>query len=423
MTTVSTLGALVALAVAIVLILRKVPPAYGMIAGALAGGLCGGADLVQTVTLMIGGAQGITNAVMRILAAGVLAGVLIESGAAHTIAETIVRKVGETRALLALALAVATLILTAVGVFIDVAVITVAPIALSIAQKAGISRAAILLAMIGGGKAGNVMSPNPNTIAAADNFHVPLTSVMMAGIVPGLCGLVVAYLLARRLSDKGSKVMAEELTQHAEGARPGFAAAISAPLVAILLLSLRPIAGIAVDPLIALPAGGLAGALLMGRIRQCNQFMVSGLSRMAPVAIMLLGTGTLAGIIANSALKDVLINGLTHTGLPAWLLAPLSGALMSMATASTTAGTAVASGVFSSTLLELGVSGLAGAAMIHAGATVLDHLPHGSFFHATGGSVNMAVHERLKLLPYETLVGFTIAAISALMFGVFNLAG
>lgn len=417
MTTVSTLGALVALAVAIVLILRKVPPAYGMIAGALAGGLCGGADLVQTVTLMIGGAQGITNAVMRILAAGVLAGVLIESGAAHTIAETIVRKVGETRALLALA--VATLILTAVGVFIDVAVITVAPIALSIAQKAGISRAAILLAMIGGGKAGNVMSPNPNTIAAADNFHVPLTSVMMAGIVPGLCGLVVAYLLARRLSDKGSKVMAEELTQHAEGARPGFAAAISAPLVAILLLSLRPIAGIAVDPLIALPAGGLAGALLMGRIRQCNQFMVSGLSRMAPVAIMLLGTGTLAGIIANSALKDVLINGLTHT----WLLAPLSGALMSMATASTTAGTAVASGVFSSTLLELGVSGLAGAAMIHAGATVLDHLPHGSFFHATGGSVNMAVHERLKLLPYETLVGFTIAAISALMFGVFNLAG
>lgn len=420
MATVSTLGALVALAVAIVLILRKVSPAYGMIAGALAGGLCGGADLVQTVTLMIGGAQGITSAVMRLLAAGVLSGVLIESGAAHTIAETIVRKVGETRALLALA--IATLILTAVGVFIDVAVITVAPIALSIAQKAGISRAAILLAMIGGGKAGNVMSPNPNTIAAADNFHVPLTSVMMAGIVPGLCGLVVAYLLARHLSGKGSRVVAE-LTQHAEGARPGFAAAISAPLVAILLLSLRPIAGIAVDPLIALPVGGLAGALLMGLIRQCNQFMVSGLSRMAPVAIMLLGTGTLAGIIANLALKDVLIIGLTHTGLTAWLLAPLSGALMSMATASTTAGTAVASGVFSSTLLELGVSGLAGAAMIHAGATVLDHLPHGSFFHATGGSVNMAVHERLKLLPYETLVGFTIAAVSALMLGVFNLAG
>ena len=33
---------------------------------------------------------------------------------------------------------------------------------------------------------------------------------------------------------------------------------------------------------------------------------------MAPVAIMLLGTGALAGIIANSGMKDVLIEGLKH---------------------------------------------------------------------------------------------------------------
>ena len=94
-----------ALSVAIFLILKKVPPAYGMIAGALIGGLIGGADLAATVKLMIEGAQGITTAVMRILAAGVLAGVLIESGAATTIAETIVKKLGEQRALLALAAA------------------------------------------------------------------------------------------------------------------------------------------------------------------------------------------------------------------------------------------------------------------------------------------------------------------------------
>ncbi|MBV7690761.1 GntP family permease [Limnobaculum sp. M2-1] len=421
MTTVSAIGAIAALVVAIVLILRKVSPAYGMMIGALVGGLIGGADLVQTVTLMVTGAQGITNAVLRILAAGVLAGVLIESGAANTIAETVVRKVGETRALLALA--IATMLLTAVGVFIDVAVITVAPIALSIAQRADLSKMAILLAMIGGGKAGNVMSPNPNSIAAADAFNVPLTSVMMAGIVPGIFGLIVAYFLAKRLVNKGSKVESHEVISHQAGSQPGFLAAISAPLVAIALLSLRPLAGISIDPLIALPVGGLVGALMMGRIKQSNTFMIAGLNRMAPVAIMLLGTGTLAGIIGNSGLKEVLIDGLTASGLPPYLLAPISGAIMSMATASTTAGTAVASGVFSHTLLELGVSALAGAAMIHAGATVLDHLPHGSFFHATGGSVNMQIRERLKLLPYETVIGLTIAIVSTLMFGVFGLAG
>ncbi|MCQ9124053.1 GntP family permease [Rodentibacter caecimuris] len=419
MTTVSAFGALVALIVAIFLILKKVSPAYGMLVGALVGGLVGGVDLSQTVTLMIGGAQGITTAVMRILAAGVLAGVLIESGAASSIAESITNKLGETRALLALALA--TMILTAVGVFVDVAVITVSPIALALARRTDLSKAAILLAMIGGGKAGNIMSPNPNAIAAADTFHLPLTSVMMAGIIPAIVGLGLTYFLAKRLINKGSKVTDKEVVMVESQNLPSFSTALVAPLMAILLLALRPLFDIKVDPLIALPLGGLIGALCMGKLRQANSYAISGLGKMAPVAIMLLGTGALAGIIANSGLKDVLIQGLEHSGLPSYILAPISGALMSLATASTTAGTAVASNVFSSTLLELGVSSLAGAAMIHAGATVFDHMPHGSFFHATGGSVNMEMKERLKLIPYESAVGLLMTIVSTLIFGVFNL--
>lgn len=417
MTTVSALGAIIALAVAIFLILKKVSLAYGMLAGALIGGLIGGADLTQTVTLMIGGAQGITTAVMRILAAGVLAGVLIDSGAANTIAESITNKLGETRALLALALA--TLILTAVGVFVDVAVITVSPIALALARRTDLSKLAILLAMIGGGKAGNIISPNPNAIAAADTFHLPLTSVMMAGIIPAVFGLILTYFLAKRLVKKGSRVSEQEVVVVDKQDLPHFGTAMIAPLCTILLLTLRPLFDIKVDPLIALPVGGLVGALCMGKIGQANRYAVSGLGKMAPVAIMLLGTGALAGIIANSGLKDVLIQGLEHSGLPSYILAPISGALMSLATASTTAGTAVASNVFSGTLLELGVSGLAAAAMIHAGATVFDHMPHGSFFHATGGSVNMDIKERLKLIPYESAVGLIMTIVSTLIFGVF----
>lgn len=375
MTTVSAIGALVALIVAIFLILKKVSPAYGMLVGALVGGLIGGADLSQTVSLMIGGAQGITTAVMRILAAGVLAGVLIESGAANSIAETITNKLGETRA---------------------------------------------LLAMIGGGKAGNIISPNPNAIAAADTFHLPLTSVMMAGIIPALFGLILTYFLAKRLINKGSKVTDKEVIVLETQNLPSFLPALVAPLVAILLLALRPLFDIKVDPLIALPLGGLIGALCMGKLRNINSYAINGLSKMTPVAIMLLGTGALAGIIANSGLKEVLIQGLKHSGLPSYILAPISGALMSLATASTTAGTAVASNVFSSTLLELGISSLAGAAMIHAGATVFDHMPHGSFFHATGGSVNMDIKERLKLIPYESAVGLMMTIVSTLIFGVFK---
>lgn len=419
--TVSAWGAISALVIAIILILRKVAPAYGMLIGAIIGGLIGGANIPDTVNLVMEGSKGMIPAVLRILAAGVLAGVLIESGAAFTIAETIVKKVGETRALLALA--IATMILTTVGVFVDVAVITVSPIALAIAKRANLSKTAILLAMIGGGKAGNIMSPNPNAIAAADAFKVPLTSVMLAGVIPATFGLIITYILAKKLVSKGSAVTVQEVNQTNSSKLPSFAAAMIAPLVAIVLLALRPTLDIAIDPMIALPVGGIIGAIAMKKSAKINEYAISGLSKMSGVAIMLLGTGALAGIITNSTLKDVITDALSASGLPAYLLAPISGIFMSAATASTTAGTAVASSVFGSTIIGLGVSALAGAAMIHAGATVLDHLPHGSFFHATGGSVNMGMKERLKLIPYETMVGLTLAIISTLIFGVFKFFG
>ncbi|MCI3195189.1 GntP family permease [Bacillus sp. HU-1818] len=418
--TVSALGAVSALLIAIILILKKVPPAYGMVAGALIGGLIGGVDITNTVAFMMEGAKDIIPAVLRIMAAGVLAGVLIESGAALSIAETIIKKLGESRALLALSIAV--MILTTVGVFIDVAVITVSPIALAIAKRAKLSKTAILLAMIGGGKAGNIMSPNPNAIAASDAFGVPLTSMMAAGIIPAIFGLAVTYFLAKRLVNKGSSVGNQD-TEMKDQKIPLFITALIAPLVTIILLALRPLCNISIDPMVALPAGGIIGAIAMKKTKNINEYAISGLSKMSGVAIMLLGTGTLAGIISNSALKDVFISALNSSGLPAFLLAPVSGIFMSAATASTTAGTAVASGVFSSTILGLGISALAGAAMIHAGSTVLDHLPHGSFFHATAGSVNMDIKERLKLMPYESIVGLTLAIISTLIFGVFKLFG
>ena len=67
-----------------------------------------------------------------------------------------------------------------------------------------------------------------------------------------------------------------------------------------------------------------------------------------------------------------------------------------------------------SSVLRILTSGILAGAMIHSGATVIDSLPHGSFFHATGGSVNMAIKDRMKLIPYEALVGLTSTVVSIL---------
>lgn len=410
----TTIGALVGLAIAIFMIIKKVHPAYSLIVGALLGGVIGGGDLVTTVNTMVSGAQGMMSSILRILTSGILAGALIKTGSAEKIAETIVEKLGEKRAIIAIS--IATMIICAVGVFIDISVITVAPIAIAIGKKAGLSKSGILLAMIGGGKAGNIISPNPNTIAASEAFQVDLTSLMVKNVIPAIFALVVTILLAGILSKKKGDENYGEVVETEKKELPGFWKAICGPVAVIVLLALRPLFDITVDPLIALPVGGLICILVTGRIKETVSITEFGLSKVIGVSILLIGTGTLAGIIKASALQQDMIHLLEIMNMPTFVLAPLSGILMAGATASTTSGATIASQTFSGILVEAGVPALSGAAMIHAGATVIDSLPHGSFFHATGGSVSMDIKERMKLIPYEALVGLTSTAVAVICY-------
>ena len=363
--TVSVLGALVALAVAIVLILKKVQPTYAMIFGAVIGGLVGGAGLTGTVSFIISGTQGIVSAIIRIVTAGILAGALIESGAAERIAESIINKMGAKRSLIAITLA--TWLLTTVGVFGDVACITVAPIALQMARRAGYHKMGVLMAQLGAVRAGNVMSPNPNAIAAAEAFNLPLTSIIAVGVIPAVTALIVTSLLAKRLSMRGTEIteadIGGEAAQHKD--LPPLWAALSGPVVTIAILLLRPIAGITIDPLIALPVGGIVGAIAMGKARDMGHYFNAGLAKMSGVDMLLVGT----------------------------------------------------------TVVASGVTPLAAAAMTHASCFVFDGLPHGSFFHVSAGGVNMEISERLKLLGYEAINGLAMMAVSTLVFGVLKLAG
>ena len=348
--------------------------------------------------------------------AGILAGTLIKTGAAEKIAEVIVQKLGEKRALIAVA--AATMVICAVGVFVDISVITVAPIALAIGKKAGYNKASLLLAMIGGGKAGNIISPNPNTIAVSEAFQVDLTSLMIKNIIPAVCALIVTVIIATILSKKaGTMVSDQDLEKHADNKKlPTFIQAFAGPLTVIILLALRPIFSIVIDPLIALPLGGLVCAIACGSLVQFREFAEFGLSKVAGVSILLIGTGTIAGIIKASALQYDVISLLEMMKMPAFILAPIAGILMAGATASTTAGSTIASQTFAQTLLNAGIPAISAGAMIHAGSTVIDSLPHGSFFHATGGSVGMNIKERMKLIPFEACIGLTSTIVAVIVY-------
>ena len=94
--TISWVAAILGLVVAIVLILKNLIlciPCFGAIVGCL----IGGASLSDTVAVLLNGTQSIMGTAIRVLAAGMLAGVMMESGAAESIANAIVQKLGEKK--------------------------------------------------------------------------------------------------------------------------------------------------------------------------------------------------------------------------------------------------------------------------------------------------------------------------------------
>ncbi|WP_340024726.1 SLC13 family permease [Paenibacillus sp. FSL K6-1096] len=421
-------GALAGLAIAIILILKKLNPVYALFLGAIVGALIGGANLEQTVSVLVSGTQSVMGTVLRVLAAGVLAGVMMESGAAEAIAQAIVKKFGGSKAILALALA--TMVITAMGVFIPVAVLIVAPIALSVGNKMGISKLALLLALSGGGKAGNIISPNPNTIAAARGFDLDLSHVMLAGVIPAICGLIVTVILASMLKSKGIKVTDEEAANGSENANnavyPPLSRAIVAPLVAIVLLMINPIGSISgiealtklkVDAMYILPLAGIIGMLAMGQGNKVLQYTSSGLSKMTATVLILIGAGGIAGLISASDLSAQVVHLIELSGISGTFLAPISGILMAAATASTSTGVIVATGSFGQAILNMGTAPLAAAVMVHTGATVIDSLPQGTYFHVTADSMKMTIKQRMGLIPYEALVGGTMTVVATIVYG------
>lgn len=417
-------GAVIGIIIAIVLILKRVNPTYSLIIGAIVGALIGGAGLQDTVNVLVSGTQSVMGTVVRVLAAGVFAGIMMESGAAVTIARTVVEKFGIKFSIAALV--IATMIITGVGVFIPVAVLIVSPIAMEIGKETGISKLALLLAMSGGGKAGNIISPNPNTIAAAGGFNVSLSSVMLYGFIPAVFGVIMAIILANLIKNKGPQVKESDIDIVEEKNYPSFGKSLVAPVIAIILLMLQPIGQIlkielltsfVLDSMYVLPIAGLIGLFAMNQGEQTLKFITIGLEKMTPTILILIGAGAIGGVITASDLSVQVVHLIQQSGISGTLLAPIAGILMAGATASTSTGTILASGSFGASILEMGVQPVSAAVMVHTGATVIDHLPHGTYFHVTRDAMKITMKERMQIVGYETLVGLTMAIVAVILYG------
>lgn len=207
---------------------------------------------------------------------------------------------------------------------------------------------------------------------------------------------------------------------------PTLSKALVTPIITIVLLMISPIgsmigvdflAKLKIDSLFILPFAGVIGCLALGRRKQILEYCSAGLNRMTPTILIIIGAGAIGGLITASHLPAQVVALVKSSGISGTFLAPIAGTLMAAATASTSTGVILATGSFSNAILNTGVAPLSAAVMTHAGATVIDHLPHGTYFHVTRNAMNMTMKDRMKVVLFESLVGLTMTIAAIILYG------
>lgn len=155
----------------------------------------------------------------------------------------------------------------------------------------------------------------------------------------------------------------------------------------------------------------------MGQASQIREYSKSGIYRVTDTVLILIGAGAIAGLISVSDLSKQVVHLISITGISGTLLAPISGILMGLAVGSTSTAVILATGSFGHAILETGTNSLAAAVMVHTGATVIDSVPQGNYFHITANSMNMSIKERMKVIPYEICVGGVMTIVATILYG------
>ena len=130
--------------------------------------------------------------------ASVIGQCLLESGAARTIVDRMLKLVGPKRAPEALA---ASSFVLGIPVFFDTVFYLMVPLARSLRRRVGNDYVLFILAILAGGSlAHSLIPPTPGPLFVAQEFGVEIGVMLMAGLVIGGCSSVFALMAARLIN-------------------------------------------------------------------------------------------------------------------------------------------------------------------------------------------------------------------------------
>ena len=433
-----TVASLVVVVALIILAATRwhVHPFLSLLIGAVVMGLLGGLGAADTLAKLTQGFGNTLKAIGIVIAFGTIIGTFLErSGGAATMAESVLRLVGEKRAPLAMSI---TGFVVSIPVFCDSGFVILSALNRALSRRTGISLAVLAVALGTGLYTTHVfVPPTPGPLAAAATLGADVGLVLLLGLVVSVptaaAGLLWALFYARRFRiepGSGGAAKQEQL--------PSAAWAFAPIILPIVLIALRSVADYPTHPFgdgIARAALDFVGhpviALLVGvgfafglarRTGGSEQFgwVTSGL-RDAGVIILITGAGGAFGNVLRATGVGQTVGQVAahwHLGL---ILPFVIAALLKTAQGSSTVAIITTSALMVPLLPSLGLdSGIAKALVvlaIGAGSMTVSHL-NDSYFWVVAQFSDMDTATALRAHTLATLVQGLVGAGTVVLLGV-----
>jgi GntP family gluconate:H+ symporter len=368
------------LAVALVVILVAVLKLHAFVAltiASLAMGLAGGLGVDKVVTSFEAGAGKVFGSVGVLVALGTMLGkLLVESGGAQRIADTVLSRAGDRGVPWAMALVA---MIVGIPLFFEIGLVLLMPIIFAAAQRVqtrGVERGgnAYLLvgipALAGLSVLHGLVPPHPGPLLAISALGAPIGTTILYGLIVAIPTVIIAGPLFARVAMRWAQAdppqaLIEQLAgdERSESA-PRFSVTLATVLLPVALMLIRAGTDVALgksnhvrewadfigDPATALLIGVLVALWTFGVARgfdrnRLNRFCTDALAPTATIVFIIGAGGGFNGVLVDSGIGTAIGKGVNGLSISALLLGWFVAVLIRVATGSATVATITAAGI------------------------------------------------------------------------------
>lgn len=430
------IAAAVGIIVLLVLIIRfKLHPVISMMIAAIVIGVGAGMPLTMISETVEKGVGKTLQGIALLVGLGSMFGGILEvSGGAQRIAKTLIDRLGQRKAGVALGI---TGLVIGTTVFFEAGVVVLIPLAFSVAKqtkKSTLYYAIPLLAGLASGYA--FVPPSAGSVLVADSLGVSLGVMIMVGIPTALiCMIVAGVVWGRFIGNRiftGLPANVEEIKDDSRELPP-FGLVLGVILIPLILILISTVSkympipegvqnvlSFIGKPFLALTVATLAAMYFLGIRRgytgaQLKKILDHSLRPVGMILLVIASGGVIRWMLQDSGLGYIIGPALEKSGMPLILVAFFIALLVRASVGSSMVAMTMASGIMATMPAVMATSVLYRAAMccaICGGATALSHVNDAGFWLV---GTFLEIDEKTTLKSWtvmETLIGVTSLAVS-----------